>query len=138
MKIIPGLTTAILLIVFSVTGAMAEPLQEGEWQGALVNSLGKRYKLKYNIRYNNEEERKVLKIEMINLDLEPMPDYTYELVDIKYDEEQLSFNIPREHDTRKCVLTRQTESEYTGECKSNKATEGEVSQISLMPLSENE
>jgi len=130
------LTAFLILILFPFGSVMAEKLKEGEWQGSLVNSLGKRYKLKYIIRYNNEEEGKVLKIELINLDLKPMPKYTYNLADIKQDKNELNFKIPREHDMRKCTLTNQEDGSYTGVCKSTKATEGEESQISMKPVPE--
>lgn len=124
----------ILLLMLPFASVMADDLKEGEWQGALTNSLGKRYKIKYNIHYNNKDDLKELKIEMIYLDLEPMPDYTYQLTDIKLNNEKLSFNIPREYDSRICTLTKQDDNNYAGMCQSNKAVANEISHISMDPL----
>lgn len=122
-----------ILLFLTPVGAEGKELQEGEWKGTLTNALGKRYKIQYNIRYQGEDERDSFDIEMINLDLEPTPDYTYQLIDIELSDETLRFKIPREYDTRDCILIKQDDSKYSGECQSDKAKDGEFSQISMSP-----
>lgn len=149
----------IILYLFSFANVVADELKEGAWQGVFINHKSQRYDIKYNVSYVNVDEegkggnkektkekdkeknndkdkdkdknKGVLQIEMINLDLEPMPEYTYQLIDIKVTEKKLSFKIPREHDTKHCILTKQDESQYEGECQSDKAEAGVTSQLTM-------
>ncbi len=126
----------IFITLFPFTSGIADELKEGEWGGTFINTLDKRYKIQYNVSYKSEDEIKVLQIEMINLDLEPMAEFTYQLIDIELKNNELRFKIPREHDTKECTLTKQEDGKYSGECLSNKATSGETSQITMIPASE--
>jgi hypothetical protein len=75
---------------------------------------------------------------MINLDLEPMPEFTYQLTDIEVKDGEISFKIPQEHDIKECTLRIQEDGRYVGECLSNKAIDGETSQITMIPVQETE
>ena len=124
----------ILLIVLLIPpgNAIADDLKEGVWHGAITNHLGKRYELEFNVDYEFADEKKGQQIQMVNLDLDPRPYYTYQLTEIDVKEKQLSFKIPGEKDHyRKCTLTKQGDSEYRGECVSDTAANDEVSQISM-------
>ena len=112
--------------------SLAQSLAEGVWQGSLTNALGKRYTIIYNIEYHNESQ--VLPdIVMINMDLEPTPDFTYVLQDIELNEQFLNFKIPRNHDNRICKLQKQQDQSYSGTCQSDMATQGETSEIMMSP-----
>ena len=124
------------ILLSPLTNIVADTLITGEWKGTFISQNNKSYKIKYNVSYNNIDENKDLKIEMINLDLEPMPDYTYQLKDIKIKNSTLSFNIPREHDTKHCTLEKQEDKSYTGKCLSDQADNGEPSKISMSPPKE--
>jgi hypothetical protein len=132
----------ILLIAFSSNAdeelaVLTEELKEGAWKGMCTNESGsRRYKVKYHVSYIVEEEKKILQIEMVNLDLEPRPDFTYQLIDIDVKSETISFKIPRKHDMKSCELTKQEDSSYKGECHSDKAKNGRISQISMVQLLE--
>ena len=133
----------ILLIAFSCNAdeelpVLTEELKEGAWKGMCTNESGsRRYKIKYQVSYIIEDEKKLLQIEMINLDLEPRPDFTYQLIDVDVKSETISFKIPRKHDTKSCELTKQEDRSYKGECHSDKAKNNRNSQISMVqPLEE--
>jgi len=124
----------ILLIAFLIppSNAIAGDLEEGVWHGAITNYLNKRYELKFNVDYEFVDEKKGLQIQMVNLDLEPRPDYTYQLTEIDVKEKQLSFKIPGKNSHyRKCTLTKQEGGKYSGECVSDSAANGETSLISM-------
>ena len=123
----------ILILLTTCFNTSANELIEGVWEGNFINHLGKRYKIKYNVSYKTKDEKQTLQIEMINLDLEPKPEYTYQLVDINLQDENLEFKIPRKHDTKQCTLSQIEDSKYSGECLSDKARNGETSQISMIP-----
>ena len=128
----------ILLIAFSSNAdeelaVLTEELKEGAWKGMCTNESGsRRYKVKYQVSYIVEDENKILQIEMVNLDLEPRPDFTYQLIDIDVKSETISFKIPRKHDTKSCELTKQEDNSYKGECHSDKAKNDRSSQISML------
>ena len=115
------------------TESQTEPLKEGAWKGTFKNSIGKLYKIEYNVSYKTADEEKILQIEMVNLDLKPRPEFTYQLKSIELDKNTISFEIPEEHDTKLCTLTVQENNEYSGECKSNKETNGKTSQLTMAP-----
>jgi hypothetical protein len=126
--------TLILLIafLFSPANTIADDLEEGVWSGTITNYLNKRYELRFNVEYEFTDENDVLQIQMVNLDLEPRPDYTYQLTEINVKEKQLSFKIPGVNNHyRKCILTKQEEYKYSGECVSDNAANGEISLISM-------
>lgn len=126
------------VFVTLVTPTLANPpLTEGIWEGSLTNAQGKRYKINYSVQYP-EENRAEVSIIMVNLDLEPTPDYTYQLTDILVNNKTLSFKIPRDHDTRICNLEKHEDESYSGDCQSDKATEDESSQIVMIPPQESE
>ena len=120
-----------LCLLMLSTHTAATELAQGIWRGSLINNLGKRYEVQYRVSYATADEFDSIKIEMINLDLEPTPDYTYQLREIKLEDGSLSFEIPRKHDVRSCTL-KKNNGEYVGECISDKAKEGETSQILMI------
>ena len=125
----------ILLIALLILpgNAIADDLGEGIWHGTITNHLDKRYELEFNVDYEFADEKKGLQIQMVNLDLDPRPDYTYQLTEIDVKEKQLSFKIPGENDHyRKCTLTKLGDCKYRGECVSDNAAHGETSQISMV------
>ncbi len=122
----------VLIALLPLASAIADELMEGVWHGTFVNTLDKRYKIKYNVSYKDEDDIRTLHIEMINLDLEPMPEFTYQLTDIEVKAGEISFKIPQEHDIKECVLKNQEDGNYGGECLSNKAVDGETSQITMI------
>lgn len=128
----------ILIIAFSSNAdeelsVLTDELKDGVWKGMCTNESGShRYKVNYQVSYIVEDEKKKLQIEMVNLDLEPRPDYTYQLMDIDVKSEEISFKIPRKHDTKSCTLKKQENSSYKGECHSDKAKNGNISQISMV------
>lgn len=126
------------ITLLPLTHAIADELTEGEWKGTFINTLDKRYKIKYNVRYEDKDDIQKLQIEMINLDLEPMPEFTYQLTDIEVKAGEISFKIPQAHDIKDCVLKIQEDGKYAGECLSNKAIDGETSQITMIPVSDEE
>lgn len=125
----------VFMTLLPFTNAIADELMEGVWEGTFINTLDKRYKIKYNVRYKNEDDIKTLQIEMINLDLDPMPEYTYQLTDIEVETDKISFKIPDEHDIKECVLTLQEDGKYAGKCLSDKAIDGETSMITMIQVS---
>ena len=128
IPLIKMMSATALVVTTSGTG---QSLTEGTWQGSLTNPLGKRYDISYTIEY--EEETRPPVIVMVNMDLEPTPDFTYVLKDIELTEQGISFKIPRAHDTRICSLQKQQDLSYSGECQSDMATQGESSQIVMTP-----
>ena len=122
----------LAMLTMTSIQAFAQQLIAGVWQGSFTNALGKRYEIYYSIEYSQNEQNQP-SITMINMDLEPTPDYTYLLTDILLQENNLSFKIPRVHDTRICNLTRQDDDSYSGQCQSDKAVEGETSLIIMLP-----
>ncbi len=125
----------ILLIALLIPpgNAIADDLEEGVWHGAITNHLDDRYELEFNVDYEFADEKKELQIQMVNLDLDPRPDYTYQLTEIDVKENQLSFKIPGENNHyRKCTLTKLGDCKYKGECVSDNATQGEISLISMV------
>jgi hypothetical protein len=105
----------------------------GHWNGSLINNLDKRYDIKYIVSYEDADDLNSIQIKMVNLDLEPTPDYTYQLEAISFVDDVLTFKIPREHDVHLCELKFDDE-EFVGKCSSNKAKGGEVNQISMIPI----
>lgn len=132
----------ILLIVFSSNAdeelaVLTDELKQGAWKGMCTNESGsRRYKVNYQVSYIVEDEKKTVQIEMVNLDLEPRPDFTYQLMDIDVKSEEISFKIPRKHDTKSCILKKLENSSYKGECISDKAKNGSISQISMVQPAE--
>ncbi len=130
----------ILLIALLIPpgNAIADDLEEGVWHGAITNHLDKRYELEFNVDYENidyefVDEKKGLQIQMVNLDLEPRPDYTYQLTEIDVKEKQLSFKIPGENNHyRKCTLTKLGDCKYRGVCMSDNPANGKTSLISMV------
>lgn len=125
------------ILPFIAPVSAAQGLAEGIWKGSLTNALGKRYKIRYNVQYQ-EQDNDSVSILMVNLDLEPTPDYTYQLTDIVLEEGELKFKIPRDHDTRICSLAKLDDQSYSGDCHSDMATEGETSQIIMIPPPDSE
>lgn len=68
---------------------------------------------------------------MINLDLEPVSEFTYQLTDIKIENKQLRFNIPKEFETKICTLKKK-DSTYSGTCLSNAGNTEETGEITMM------
>ena len=126
----------VLIAMLPFANTIADELMEGVWGGTFINTLDKRYKIKYNVHYKNKDGIKTLQIEMINLDLEPMPEFTYQLTDVEVKTDEISFKIPQEHDIKDCVLKLQEDGKYAGECLSDKAIDGETSQITMIPVPE--
>lgn len=111
---------------------LTDGLKAGEWKGICTNESGnRRYKVKYQVSYTIEDSKQLLHIEMVNLDLDPRPDFTYQLTDIDVKDDTLSFKIPRKHDTRSCTLTKQEGDSYKGICHSDKAEDNKNSLISM-------
>lgn len=135
----------ILLIALLVLpgNAITDDLKKGVWHGTITNHLDKRYELEFNVDYENldyefVDKKKGLQIQMVNLDLDPRPDYTYQLTEINVKEKQLSFKIPGENDHyRKCTLIKLGDCKYRGECVSDNAVHGETSQISMVQAKTN-
>ena len=131
--------TIFLIALLILPGnTIADDLGTGVWRGTITNHLDKRYELEFNVDYENldyefVDEKKGLQIQMVNLDLDPRPDYTYQLTEIDVKDKQLSFKIPGENDHyRKCTLTKLGDCKYRGECVSDNAVNGETSQISMV------
>lgn len=113
-----------------------ETLIEGAWKGYYLDITGDRQTIKYNVSYEILDGEKKLSIQMINLDLEPVADFTYQLSDIRMKNENLSFKIPGKYDTKLCSLTRQQKNKYDGVCQSDRTTTGITSQITMIFFSE--
>ena len=70
---------------------------------------------------------------MLNLDLEPRPDYTYRLENITLTGDSMAFDIPRKFDTRSCQLSKQENEVFEGSCVSDQSIQGETSKITAKP-----
>ena len=113
--------------------AVADELKEGTWTGAIRSAQGDHYRVKYNVTYENISDQRNLEIKMIYLDLEPTPEYTYQLTDIKLKDGQLSFKIPEKFEIKQCSLNKQKDNTISGKCQSEKVEEGQTSQIAMVP-----
>jgi hypothetical protein len=142
INVVSYLQYFILILAFSSNAddelpVLPDVLQEGGWSGMYTNESGsRRYKVNYQISYIVEDEKNKLQIEMVNLDLEPRPDFTYQLIDINLNNEEINFKIPRKHDIKSCALKKQEDSSYKGECHSDEAKKDKFSQISMVPPTE--
>jgi hypothetical protein len=112
---------------------VADELKEGTWTGAVLPARGDRYRVKYDVSYENISDQKKLHIKMIYLDLEPAPEYTYDLTDIKLTNGQLSFKIPEKFEIMQCTLDKQNDNSFSGKCQSDTAEDGQTSQIAMVP-----
>lgn len=127
----------LFLLLLTVSNAIADELKEGKWEGTFTDHIGNSYNYEYNIIYIKTDGQKTLQIEAVNLDLEPKPDFTYQLEDINVKDQTIIFKIPDEYDTKQCTLVKQQEHNYSGKCQSDKAPPGELSTITMnMPPEE--
>jgi hypothetical protein len=125
----------ILALFFQNEIAAEEKLRTGEWKGAFITYDGMLYKIKYIVSYGDETKKAPVKIKMINLDLEPLSEFTYNLSDIKISDKQLQFKIPMEYETKECTLDKENGS-YSGTCRSTTGTTKETSKINMVPSAE--
>jgi hypothetical protein len=109
-----------------------EKLREGTWKGTFLTHDGTLYRIKYLVSYDDESQHAPLEIKMINLDLEPMSEFTYALSDIEIKNKQLLFKIPKEFETKLCTLKKKNGT-YSGTCISTAGTADEVSEITMVP-----
>lgn len=123
----------IVLLSMSFTCAAGGKLKSGKWNGYYMDHNGSKYKLKYTVHYDNELAENKLKIEMINLDMQPKG--RYQLQDIEVHDKTLSFKIKHTFDIKSCVLSKDDNCEYAGICQSNVAENDESSHISMIPVS---
>lgn len=137
------MTTCARHIIFSVIIAIlpfayvtADELKEGQWKGKYVNIIGDSYPIELEVKYITNDEIKTLQIELVKVGLKPRPKHTYQLENINIKEDAISFNIKEEFDTKQCTLTMQENNEYYGKCKSDQASNGETSTITMAPVIE--
>lgn len=129
----------ILFVIIAIAPCayvMADQLKEGQWKGKYVNIIGDSYPIELEVKYVTTDETKMLQIEMVKVGLKPRPKHTYQLENINLKEDALSFKIKEEHDTKQCSLKIQENNEYSGECKSDHAANGETSTITMAPVIE--
>jgi hypothetical protein len=119
----------ILALFFQNETAAQEKLRAGTWKGTFLTHDERLYKIKYIVSYDDKAS---VKIKMINLDLEPESEFTYELSDIKIKNKQLQFKIPKEYETKECTLEKENGS-YSGTCISTASTTEETSEITMVP-----
>lgn len=130
-----ALITAILPIVLLALDAgcvFAQTLREGEWRGTFLTYDGIRYKIKYDVKYDRDAKEEPLMINMINLDMEPLSEFTYKLENILIDKEKMKFTIRKEFETKECILNKEGVG-YVGTCKSSVSDSAEVSEITMHP-----
>lgn len=125
----------ILALFFQNEIAAKEKLRTGAWKGTFITYDGRLYKIKYIVSYGDETKKAPLKIEMINLDLEPASEFTDKLSDIKISDKQLQFKILKEYETKKCTLDKENGS-YSGTCWSTAGPTEETSKITMVPPAE--
>jgi len=120
---------AICFVLLSGNDLFAEEkLKAGKWKGTYIIHDGRKYKIECIVSYVDDPDNEKLQIKMINIDL----DLTYILTDIKLSEEGLAFKIPKEFETKECILKKK-EGSYTGNCISDMSTEDEPSEITMKP-----
>jgi hypothetical protein len=128
------LLSVVMLALFCLpTLAGDRTLKAGTWKGTFLTHDGTLYKIKYIVRYDEESDDTPLKIKMINLDLEPASEFTYQLsdIDIDIEEKQLQFKIPKEFETKMCTL-KQKDNAWSGTCLSNAGDAEETGEITMM------
>lgn len=84
----------ILALCFQDMTIAEEKLKTGTWEGSYFTHDGSRYKIEYIVSYGDDKKTS-LQIKMINRDLEPESEFTYELSDIVINEDTLTFKIPK-------------------------------------------
>ena len=117
------------------TYAFADQLKKGLWEGTMVFEETV-VKVEYNVSYGTQNEDKTPQIEMVYLGYEPRKDYVRMLGSIEIKGDAIKFNIPEGLETKQCTLTIQKNNKYSGECKSDKATNGETSKLTMAPVAE--
>lgn len=122
----------ISALCFQDKTAAEENLKAGTWEGAYFTHDGSRYKIEYIVSYG-DDKKSSLKIKMINRDLEPESEFTYEFSDIVINENTLIFTIPKKFETKECTLEKNENGGYEGECRSIGGSNEEVSEITMLP-----
>lgn len=109
-----------------------EKLKPGTWEGTYFTHYGSRYKIEYIVSCGDDNTSS-LKIKMINRDLEPESEFTYELSSIVINENTLTFKIPKKFETEECTLQKNENGGYEGECRSKAGTNEIVCEITMVP-----
>jgi hypothetical protein len=105
-----------------------EQIQMGKWSGKLFDKMTNLYNLAFFVKFDQEK----LAITMINLDLDPTPDYTYKLKNINLKQDSLTFSIPDEYDKQDCLLEKEGD-DFIGYCQSTDNESGEKSKLTMVP-----
>jgi hypothetical protein len=105
-----------------------EQIQMGEWSGKLFDRMTNLYDLAFIVKFDQEE----LAITMINLDLNPTPEYTYELKNINLKQDSLSFSIHDDYDKQDCMLEKEG-GDFIGYCQSTDNETGKKSKLTMVP-----
>ncbi|WP_114325842.1 hypothetical protein [Candidatus Colwellia aromaticivorans] len=105
-----------------------EQIQMGEWSGKLFDRMTNLYNLAFIVKFDQEE----LAITMINLDLDPTPEYTYKLKNINLKHDSLSFSIPDEYDKQDCMLEKEG-NDFIGYCQSTDNESSKKSKLTMVP-----
>ena len=122
----------ISALCFQDKTAAEENLKAGIWKGAYFTHDGSRYKIEYIVSCG-DDKKSSLKIKMINRELEPESEFTYELSDIVINENTLTFKIPKKFETKECTLEKNENGGYEGECRSIAGSNEEISGITMLP-----
>ena len=125
-------TVIILALLFQNEAAAEEKLKAGIWKGTFLTHDGMLYRIQFIVSYDNESQEAPAKIKMINLDLEPASEFTYQLADIHIEGRQLRFKIPKVFETKVCALQIE-DGAYSGTCSSDAGAPGETSEITMVP-----
>lgn len=122
----------ISALCFQNKAAAEEKLKAGTWKGTYLTRDGSRYKIKYIVSYGDDKKSSI-KIKMINRDLEPESEFTWELSDIVINKNMLRFKIPKKFETKECILQKTENGGYEGQCRSIAGSNKEVSEITMVP-----
>ena len=122
----------VLALFFLDDAAAGDKLKAGVWKGTFLTYDNRLDKVKYIVSYGDEAKKTPVKIKMINLDLEPTSEFTYKLKDINIKNKKIKFKIPKEFETKECILEK-VKSSYSGTCSSTAGDAEEVSEITMVP-----
>lgn len=128
-----------LVVLGCISSGSSLAIEPGIWTGTLTNTAEKSYKQQFNVSISCEQGSPKINIEMINLELEPKPDFTYQLEHIEVQGHKLKFDIPQQFDTRACQLELVPDEYplYKGTCVSSAAQSDEKSRIVMKRLDPN-
>ena len=122
----------ISALCFQGKAVAEEKLEPGTWEGTYFTHYGSLYKMDYIVSCGDDSTSS-LKIKMINRDLEPESEFTYELSSIVINEKTLTFKIHKKFGIEECTLQKDENGGYEGECRSKAGDNEIVCDITMVP-----